>query len=211
MSLVNTLYCKVCSFPVDFCDYNKKATKCKKWLEENHPKKYQELYPKKEGDDEEGATDVDEKARKVEQSLKKMELRQEKKEKKELETQQNSKIIIKTIERTKRKRSIEIQGLEVFPLDLKKLSKKFSNKFATGCSIVEKKLVLQGDLADDVEEFINKLLKEEAGLDDIKVEKTVAKRKKTEEELAADAAAAIANGTSTAKYVKGSELKNNNP
>lgn len=204
MSLVETLYCRVCTFPVDFCDYNKKATKCKKWLEENHPAKFQELYSTTE---ENHPEDGDEKTRKVEESLKKMELRQEKKEKKELENQQNSKIIIKTIERTKRKRSIEIQGLEVFPIDLKKLSKKFSNKFATGCSIVEKKLVLQGDLADDVEIFINKLLKEEAGLDDIKVEKTVAKRKKTEEELAAEAAAAIANGTSTAKYVKGSELK----
>ncbi|XBW36030.1 hypothetical protein QEN19_001605 [Hanseniaspora menglaensis] len=207
MSLVNTLYCKVCTFPVDFCDYNKKATKCKKWLSENYPEKFQELYADKEEIDNKDDDSVDVKAKKVEESLKKMELRQEKKEKKELENQQNSKIIIKTIERTKRKRSIEIQGLEVFPLDLKKLSKKFSNKFATGCSIVDKKLVLQGDLADDVEVFINKLLKEEAGLDDIKVEKTVAKRKKTEEELAADAAAAIANGTSTAKYVKGSELK----
>lgn len=207
MSLAETIYCRVCTFPVDFCDYNKKATKCKKWLEDNYPEKYQQLYAGKESNEENSNEEVDEKTKKVEQSLKKMELRQAKKEKMELENQQNSKIIIKTIERTKRKRSIEIQGLEVFPLDLKKLSKKFSNKFATGCSIVDKKLVLQGDLADDVELFINKLLKEEAGLDDIKVEKTVAKRKKTEEELAADAAAAIANGTSTAKYVKGSELK----
>ena len=201
MALVETLYCKVCTFPVDFGDYSKKATKCKTWLQENHPAKYEELYANK------GTEDVDEKTKKVEESLKKMELRQEKKDKKELEDQQNSKIIIKTIERTKRKRSIEIQGLEVFPLNLKKLSKKFSNKFATGCSIVDNKLVLQGDLADDIEIFINQLLKEEAGLDDIKVEKIVAKRKKTEEELAAEAQAAIANGTSTAKYVKGDELK----
>lgn len=86
------------------------------------------------------------------------------------------------IARTKRKTAVAVTGLEVFEIDMKKLAKTFASKFATGCSVtknVEKKeeLVVQGDVADEVEAYITGLLKEK-GLDNIKVEVVEEKKKK---------------------------------
>lgn len=91
-------------------------------------------------------------------------------------------MIIKRIERTKRKHAIVISGLEVFGIDMKKLAKTFASKFATGCSVaknVEKKeeIIIQGDVGDAVEAYIVELLNKE-GLTDIKVEQTEEKKKK---------------------------------
>lgn len=86
------------------------------------------------------------------------------------------------IARTKRKSAVSISGLEVFEIDMKKLAKTFASKFATGCSVTknaEKKeeIVVQGDVAEDIETYIIDLLKEK-GLDNIKVEVVEEKKKK---------------------------------
>lgn len=64
------------------------------------------------------------------------------------------------MERNKRKYVTCITGLEAFDLDLKKVAKDFGKKFATGSSVTKlagglgEEIVVQGDVSDDVEEFI---------------------------------------------------------
>ncbi|ODV60021.1 Tma22p [Ascoidea rubescens DSM 1968] len=127
-----------------------------------------------------------EKQQALEKDLQKLEIKEAKKAQRILEKKLSSKIIIKKIERTKRKKVVSISGLEVFEIDIKKLSKTFSSKFATGCSVVknaEKKddIVIQGDLGDECEEYILKLLKEK-GLTDIQVEQIEEKKKKKQQQ-----------------------------
>ena len=55
----------------------------------------------------------------------------------EAETRASSKITIKRIERTKRKYVTAVSGLEAFGLDIKKVSKDFGKKFATGASVTK--------------------------------------------------------------------------
>jgi density-regulated protein DRP1 len=75
------------------------------------------------------------------------------------ETRASSKIIIKRIERNKRKYVTAVQGLEAFGLDIKKVAKDFGKKFATGSSVTKipgggEEITVQGDLSDDIQEFI---------------------------------------------------------
>ena len=52
-----------------------------------------------------------------------------------------------------------IAGLEAHGLELKKVSKELGKKFASGCSVTKtaagtEEIILQGDLSDDVFDFI---------------------------------------------------------
>ena len=83
----------------------------------------------------------------------------------EAETRASSKITIKRIERTKRKYVTAVSGLEAFGLDIKKVSKDFGKKFATGASVTKlpgggEEITVQGDLSEDIEEFILEKYKE---------------------------------------------------
>jgi density-regulated protein DRP1 len=71
----------------------------------------------------------------------------------------SSKILIKRIERNKRKYVTAVQGLEAFGLDIKKVAKDFGKKFATGSSVTKipgggEEITVQGDLSDDILEFL---------------------------------------------------------
>lgn len=46
-------------------------------------------------------------------------------------------MVIKRVERNKRKYVTEISGLEAFGLELKKVAKEFGKKFATGSSVTK--------------------------------------------------------------------------
>lgn len=179
----SVVYCGVCSFPPEYCEFGGKFVQCKAWLEDLHPDLYEKLYSSSNpGTAALSSTLPTEKQEQIEKDLQKLQIKEAKKAERELQKKLSSKIIIKKIERTKRKRVISISGLEVFDINIKKLSKQFSSKFATGASVVknaEKKeeLVLQGDLGDECEEFILKLL-EEQGLKDVKVEQVEDKKKK---------------------------------
>lgn len=66
---------------------------------------------------------------------------------------------IKRIERNKRKYVTAVSGLEAFGLDLKKVAKDFGKKFATGSSVTKvpsggEEIVVQGDVSDEIEEFL---------------------------------------------------------
>lgn len=66
-----------------------------------------------------------------------------------------SKILIKRVERNKRKYVTVVSGLELFGFELKKVSKDFGKKFATGSSVTKtptggEEIVVQGDLSDEI-------------------------------------------------------------
>lgn len=99
----------------------------------------------------------------------KKEAKAERKAAKEEERRLSSKVIIKRVERTKRKMTTSVQGLEAFGIDLKKSSKMFANKFATGASVSknaagEDEIVIQGDVAYEVEEMLLKTTGKEGDL-----------------------------------------------
>jgi density-regulated protein len=58
-------------------------------------------------------------------------------EAREAEKRAASKIIVKRIERNKRKYVTTVQGLELFGYDIKKIAKEFGKKFATGSSVTK--------------------------------------------------------------------------
>lgn len=194
MSLREVVYCGVCSYPPEYCEFTGKLKRCKVWLKENHPDRYNELYG---GEDEtaEDTAEVDavgkklgessigeERENKLEKDLLKLQTKQENREQRELAKKLSSKVIIKREARTKRKFIVAISGLEVFEIDMKKLAKTFASKFATGCSVsknAEKKeeIVIQGDVLEDVEAYIHSLLKEK-GMENVKVETIDTKKKK---------------------------------
>jgi density-regulated protein DRP1 len=68
-------------------------------------------------------------------------------------------VIIKRVERNKRKYVTAVSGLEAFGLDIKKMAKEFGKKFATGSSVTKlpaggEEIVVQGDVSDEIEEFL---------------------------------------------------------
>jgi translation initiation factor 1 (eIF-1/SUI1) len=74
-------------------------------------------------------------------------------------------VTIKRVERTKRKCTIVVAGLEACDVDLKKAAKLFATKFACGSSVTKNpagfdEIVIQGDLQDDVFALIRKTWKE---------------------------------------------------
>lgn len=158
---MSLLYCGVCTLPVEFCEFGKSFKKCKIWLEDTDPEMFNSLYNKNNS-----SSLSNEKEAAISNSLAKMQLKEERKQERELENLKNSKILIKRIPRTKHKYIVAIANLEILgnDIDLKKLASKFASKFATGSSVSknsEKKdeIVIQGDVADEVEEFLIDLMK----------------------------------------------------
>lgn len=70
-----------------------------------------------------------------------------------------SKVLIKRVERNKRKHVTVIMGLEVFGLENKKLAKELGKKFATGSSMTRspagaEEITVQGDVSEDVRDWL---------------------------------------------------------
>jgi density-regulated protein len=81
---------------------------------------------------------------------------------------------IKRIERQKRKYVTAVQGLEAHGLELKKVSKEMGKKFATGASVTKipgggEEITLQGDLAEEVEEWLVEKYGEQVPEDNIEI------------------------------------------
>lgn len=151
-------YCKVCSFPPEYCEYGTSISKCKRWLSDQDPKLYQRLYPSIGSSDlaieSLSLEEVERLKRKEEEALKK-EAKQDAKLERSKERSKAFKVTVRTIERTKRKRITTVHGLENFGIDLKKLAKLFASHFATGSSVTknnqaEDEIVIQGDVSDEV-------------------------------------------------------------
>ncbi|KAI5965562.1 TMA22 [Candida pseudojiufengensis] len=176
-------YCEVCSFPPEFCEYGASINQCVTSLKQKNPELFSKLYPNQSTSTTDEKSNIPiENLNIQDKDLLKKQQKEELKQQKELEKKQNSKIIIKRIERNKKKHIISIIGLEVFNIDSKKLSKTFASKFATGTSVVknsEKKdeILIQGDVSDEAKEYIESLLKKQPGLEDVKVEQIDDKKK----------------------------------
>lgn len=159
-----TTYCGVCTLPVEFCEFGKTFKKCKAWLQDDNLEKFNELYGSNVTNTSSLSSEVE---NKISSSLAKMQLKEERKQEREAENLKNSKILIKRIPRTKHKHIVAISNLEILgnDIDLKKIAKTFASKFATGSSVsknAEKKdeIVIQGDVAEEVEDYLNTLMKE---------------------------------------------------
>lgn len=80
-------------------------------------------------------------------------------EARDAEKKQSAKVLIKRVERNKRKYVTAVSGLEAHGLDLKKVAKDFGKKFATGSSVTKtasggEEIVVQGDLSDEIYDWI---------------------------------------------------------
>ena len=80
-------------------------------------------------------------------------------EQKEAERKSEAMVLIKKVERNKRKYVTVISGLEAHGLDLKKMAKELGKKFATGSSVTKvasggEEITVQGDVSDDVYDWL---------------------------------------------------------
>ena len=138
--LREVLYCGVCSYPPEFCEFSGKLKRCKIWLHDNHPELFHKLYgtnsDAKNNDDDDIDTAVEvttgkfaessigeERETKLEKDLLKLQTKQENKEQRDLAKKLSSKVIIKREAITKRTSIVEISGLDGFEIDIKNLDK----------------------------------------------------------------------------------------
>lgn len=147
------LYCNVCGFPPEYCEFGLSLEKCKAWLRDEHPDVFVRLFEQSlEGSMNNLSVNDDKKTEKL---AAKEAAKKEREEKKKRE----SRITIKRSERNKRKVITSIHGLEVFDVDLKRAAKLFANKFACGASVTKNnqgqdEIAIQGDFSDEVFDLI---------------------------------------------------------
>ncbi|KAB8292102.1 hypothetical protein EYC80_007847 [Monilinia laxa] len=160
----NIVYCGVCSLPPEYCENGGTVKKCQEWLEKKYPSMYERLWSEDALAAATSTLSVDAQKRAAKDATKKA-AKAEAAEAKHNETLASSKVRIKRVERNKRKYVTEVQGLEAFGLELKKVAKEFGSKFATGSSVTKvasggQEITVQGDVSDDVREFLLKTYKE---------------------------------------------------
>ncbi|KAL5528373.1 TMA22 [Sanghuangporus sanghuang] len=156
---VKVLYCAVCSYPPEYCEFGEHLTRCKEWLKENHPDLYDRYYSEEALRAKIGTLSLDAQ-KKLEEDVQKAEQKADKKADAALKKLQESQVIIKRIERNRRKFVTSIYGLEVFGIDLKKAAKFFGKKFATGSSVTKNlqgkdEIVIQGDVSDEIMDMVS--------------------------------------------------------
>ncbi|KIY45141.1 density-regulated protein DRP1, partial [Fistulina hepatica ATCC 64428] len=161
---VQVLYCAVCSFPPEYCEFGSRLTRCKEWLKGAHPDLYDKYYSDEALVNKVGTLSLDAQA-KLEKDTAKKEAKAEAKAEAALKKKMASQVTIRRIERNKRKHVTAVYGLEAFEIDLKKAAKQFASKFATGASVTKNaqgqdEIVVQGDVSDEILEMIE----EEVGL-----------------------------------------------
>lgn len=150
----------VCTWPVEYCEFNTSLTRCKEWLESTHPDEFARYYSIDALKDKVGTLSI-EAQEKLEKDTAKKERKAEKKKEDEEKKRAGSAITIKRVERNKRKHITAIHGLEAFDVDLKATAKFLAGRFATGASVTKNaqsqdEVVVQGDCADEVYEMIEK-------------------------------------------------------
>lgn len=155
---IRVLYCQVCTFPLEYCEFGSSLTRCKEWLKESHPALYDKYYSNEALQSKLGTLSLEAQA-KLEKDTAEKEAKAEKKADAALKKKMASQVSIKRMERNKRKFVTAIHGLEAFDVELKKASKFLAQKFATGASVTKNaqgqdEIVVQGDVADDVLELI---------------------------------------------------------
>jgi density-regulated protein DRP1 len=169
----------VCTLPPEYCEFGGTAKKCEEWLKDKHSDLWNGLYSQGRlrffwrlavifltfeirvpdaltanlstlsvSAQERAAKDAAKKEAKAAQS-----------EARDAEKKAASKVLVKRVERNKRKYVTVIMGLEVFGLENKKIAKDLGKKFATGSSMTRspsgaEEITVQGDVSDDVREWL---------------------------------------------------------
>ncbi|KAL6898134.1 translation initiation factor SUI1 [Trichoderma evansii] len=154
----NVIYCGVCTLPPEYCEYGGTVKKCQEWLEKHHPDMYARIWSPEALEAATSALSIDAQKRAAKDAQKKA-AKAEAAEQKQASKLASSVVTIKRIERNKKKFVTAVIGLEAFGLDLKKVAKDFGKKFATGSSVTKlpsggEEIVVQGDVSDELEEFI---------------------------------------------------------
>jgi len=155
---VQMFYCGVCTYPPEYCEFGDSLSKCKEWLQAQRPDLYDKYY-----------SDVALKAKlgtisqaaqsKLEEETAKKEAKADAKADAARKKKLASHVVIKRIERNKRKFVTSIRGLEAFGVDLKKAAKLFAQRFATGGSVTKNaagidEIVVQGDVSQEIYDMI---------------------------------------------------------
>ncbi|KAJ9157786.1 Translation machinery-associated protein 22 [Pleurostoma richardsiae] len=154
----HVVYCGVCTLPPEYCEYGGTVKKCQDWLQKNHPEMYSRIWSPEALAEATASLSVEAQKR-AEKDAQKKAAKAEAAEQKQADKRANSVVTIKRIERNKRKYVTAVSGLEAFGLELKKVAKDFGKKFATGSSVTKtpsggEEIVVQGDVSDDIEEFL---------------------------------------------------------
>jgi len=132
------VYCKVCSLPIEYCEFHDKWVECEKWLAEFHPSMRDQLVELRENDKN--------KNKKI--------------KKKKIEDEANKKqepVVVTTSSRNKRKHATLITGVEHYGVSHKDASKFFAKKLSSGASVVKKPVIgieIQGDVHIEVIELL---------------------------------------------------------
>ncbi|KAF7562757.1 hypothetical protein G7046_g1382 [Stylonectria norvegica] len=154
----HVVYCGVCSLPPEYCEYGGTVRKCQEWLQKNEKVMYDRIWSAEALEAATASLSVDAQKRAAKDAQKKA-AKAEAAEAKQADKLAKSVITIKRIERNKKKHVTAVIGLEAFGLDLKKVAKDLGKKFATGSSVTKvasggEEIVVQGDVSDEVEEFL---------------------------------------------------------
>ncbi|KAJ5563835.1 Translation machinery-associated protein 22 [Penicillium tannophilum] len=152
------VYCGVCTLPPEYCGFGGTAKKCEEWLKDEEPELWNQLHSEDALNANLSALSVSAQERAAKDAAKK-EAKAAQNEARDVERKAASKVIIKRVERNKRKYVTVISGLEVFGLENKKLAKELGKKFATGSSMTRspsgtEEITVQGDVSEDVEDWL---------------------------------------------------------
>ncbi|KAI0321972.1 translation initiation factor SUI1 [Amylostereum chailletii] len=155
---VQVLYCGVCTFPIEYCEFGSSFTKCKEWLGAEHPDVYPKYYSDEALQAKLGTLSLEAQS-KLEKDTAKKEAKAEAKADAAKKKKLASQVTIKRIERNKRKYVTSVHGLDAFDVDLKKASKLFAQRFATGASVTKTaagidEIVVQGDVSQEIFDMI---------------------------------------------------------
>ncbi|KTW28089.1 hypothetical protein T552_01950 [Pneumocystis carinii B80] len=153
----DVIYCGVCSFPPEYCEYGNFTDKCMEWLKKNHTELYIRLYS---GDSLiiEKQNTISEEKEKIDENDK-IQTKEKIKGLKKTKKNTVSKVLLRRLERNRKKYVISVQGLELYGIDVKKAAKLLGKKFATGSSVTKNgcdvdELVIQGDYIDEIYAYI---------------------------------------------------------
>ncbi|OMJ79069.1 hypothetical protein SteCoe_20967 [Stentor coeruleus] len=140
---IEVIYCPICTFPIEYCEYSETFNECKKWLAINHPEAYPDLaedFAKIRN----GET-IPEEEKKPASKPKKVRIAEKKQ------------IVVSVLKRGSTKNITKVEGLKEFGINLKDTAKLFRKTFASGCAVVEESIEIQGELVDEI---IEKILSE---------------------------------------------------
>ncbi|KAJ3011382.1 Translation machinery-associated protein 22 [Thoreauomyces humboldtii] len=158
--LTDILYCGSCTLPVEYCEFAGKNAQCQKWLRKKDADLFVKIWPEAGLSEKlDAATLNGDEAEGKDAAASKEQRRADAKAAQEEKRLATRTLVIKRVERNKRKCVIEVSGLELFGVDLKKAAKLFAGKFATGSSVTKnpqggEDIVVQGDVQDDIYDLV---------------------------------------------------------